>query len=128
MTSTIEYPEMRLEVIGALMSLSDPSHQRSRWGRFEEGVNYYDDLTLNVHILYDDCQVLPFPELSVPSLLYEAEVPALRAVGEALEPLLLDLGDSPDEDYIADPRWPVVVSAARSALTTMQACDESDRS
>jgi hypothetical protein len=127
MTSAIEYPEMRLEVIGALRSLSDPMHQRSSWGRVEEGVSYYDDLTLNVHILYDDCRVLPSPETAVPSLLYEAEVSALRAVDEALGPLLDELGDRADEDYIADPRWPAVVSAARMALTAMQACDEADR-
>lgn len=128
MISAIKYPEMRLEVIGALRSLSDPSHQRSSWGHVEEGVNYYDDLTLNVHILYDDCQVLPSPELAVPSLLYEAEVAALRAVGDALGPLLDELGDSADENYIADPRWRGVVSAASAALTAMQACDGAEES
>jgi hypothetical protein len=42
-------------------ALVDPQHQRLRWGRVEEGVRYYDDLDINVHILYDDCQVLPSP-------------------------------------------------------------------
>ena len=51
MNTKIRFPDMRLQVVAALRSLSDVQHQRARWGRVEEGVNYYDDLSLNVHIL-----------------------------------------------------------------------------
>jgi hypothetical protein len=120
MSLKVEFPELRNEVIAALRSLSDPEHQQSQWGRYEEGVNYYDDLTINVHILYDDCAVLPDPSPSVGSLLAEGEVPALRAVHDALGPLLHDLGDRPDCEYTSDDRWPSVVRAARAALDAMQ--------
>jgi hypothetical protein len=125
-TAPIKYPDMRLEVIAALRSLSDPEHQRTRWGRVEEGVNYFDDLTLNVHTLYDDCQVLPMPETAVSELLHGEEVPFLRAVDAALGPMIRDLGNRPDADYLSDPRWPSVVRAAGEALAAMQACDEAD--
>lgn len=124
MTSRIEYPDMRNEVISALRSLSDPAHQRTRWGKVEEGVNYYDDLNLNVHILYDDTRVLPTPDAAVPELLHEAEIPVLRAVDAALGPMIRDLGDRPDADYLSDPRWPHVVEASAAALAVMEACDE----
>jgi hypothetical protein len=124
MTSSIIYPEKRNEVIDALRSLSDPIHQKTRWGRVEEGVNYFDDLTINVHTLYDDTQVLPMPDSAVPELLHEAEIPALLAVDEALGPMIRDLGVRGDSDYLADARWPNVVRAARAALVVMQACDE----
>jgi hypothetical protein len=111
---------MRDEVISALRSLSDPVHQRSRWGRYEEGVNYYDDLSLNVHILYDDCQVLPDPSAAVGTVLMAGEVEPLLGVDRSLSPLLDELADRPDSDYLEDPRWPSVVAAARDALDAMR--------
>lgn len=122
--SAIEFPEMRHEVIAALRSLSDRTHQQLRWGRREEGVNYYDDLTLNLHILYDDCQVLPSPESAVPAVLHAREVTALRALDAALSPLIGDLGDRPDSDYQTDPRWPGIIEAARSALKVMEESEQ----
>jgi hypothetical protein len=120
MTNQIEYPEMRLEIIAALKSLSNPAHQRTRWGQVEEGTDYYDDLGLNVHILYDDCEVLPSPDLAVGSLLLPPEVPAFLALHHALDPMITEHGDRPDSHYLADPRWPDVVSAATVALRAMR--------
>lgn len=117
---------MRAEVMGALRALSDPKDQRSTWGKYQPGVHFYDDLDVNVHILYDDSQVLPNPESAVSSLLRESEVPALQAVDAALSPMIQDLGDCPDADYLSDPRWPVVVRAAEEAITVMEANDGTD--
>lgn len=124
MTRPIEFPEMRLQVIAALRSLSDPQHQRARWGQVEEGVNYYDDLTLNVHVLYDDCMVLPQPQTAVPDVLHEEEVPAFLALERTLGPMIQDLGDQADDVYTSDPRWPGVVDAAGRVLADMQRVDE----
>lgn len=124
MSKPIYYPELRNEVISALNALSDRAHQARRWGRFEKGVNYYDDLNLNVHILYDDCQVLPLPANAVPAVLHEAEVPAFEALERELAPLLDDLGDQVDAAYMSDPRWSRVVDAATAALKVMRATDE----
>lgn len=121
--SPIQLPEMRLQVISALESLSEPSRQ-VRWGQVEEGVNYYDDLTLNVHILYDDCMVLPEPGGVVPSVLLAEEVPAFLELERHLGPMISDLGDLPDADYLSDSRWPGVIQAAGAALAAMEACDE----
>lgn len=115
---------MRNQVIAALESMSDRRHQETRWGRVEEGVNYYDDLTLNVHILYDDTEVLPKPQAAVPDILFDSEVPAFQFMADALTPMLNDLGRRPDGDYMADPRWPGVIDAARSALSAMRLSDE----
>lgn len=126
MSPTVTFPDMRLQVIAALRSLGDSHHQNTRWGRVEEGVNYYDDLTLNVHTLYDDCMVLPEPSEAVPDVLHQEEVSALNDLEQALGPMLHDLGDRPDAHYLADPRWPAVVHAAKAALGVLQACDEAD--
>ena len=70
--------------------------------------------------------MVPNPELSISSLLYESEVPALRALDTVLGPLIDDLGDAPDEIYLADPRWPSVIHAAANALAAMEANETSD--
>lgn len=120
MTSRVEFPSMRAEVIEALRALSDPEYQSATWGRYEPGVDYYDDLDMNVHILYDDTQVLPDPETAVSQVIHESEVTALRAVEASLGPMIRDLGDAPDEVYTSDPRWAGVIDAARAALVVMQ--------
>jgi hypothetical protein len=90
MRQPVEFPELRDQVIASLQSLADPSHQKV------QGVSYFDDLTLNVHVLCDDCQVLPDPSRSVGAVLYEDEAQALRGLNAALGPRLDDLRDSPD--------------------------------
>jgi hypothetical protein len=124
MTGSIKFPAMRAEVIEALKALSNPEHQRTKWGRCEPGTDYYDDLDMNVHILYDDTLVLPSPEDAIGSLLHPPEVPVLQALDGFLGPLIRDLGDSPDEVYLADPRWPHVIDQAGIALAAMRSCDE----
>ncbi len=124
-TSDITYPAMRLHVIDALRSLSDRQHQRTRWGRVEDGVNYYDDLSINIHVLYDDCMVLPDPKAAVPNVLHDEEVPCFLELEQALGPMIHDLRDAPDDTYTSDSRWAAVVETAGRALTFMQQLDES---
>jgi len=119
----VQYPEMRDQLLSALQALADPRHQRTRWGVEEPGVDYYDDLMLNVHILYDDCKVLPDPSTAVGRVIVDDEVSALRALQQVLGPLLDELGSSPDGTYLSHPTWPDVIAAARTALDTMNKPD-----
>lgn len=120
MTTEIQFPDMRTQVQSAVESLSDRSLQ-SRWGTLEPGANFYDDLTLNVNLLYDDSMVLPDPSSAVPELLYPDEVAALETLGATLGQLIERLGERSDRDYLCDPCWPQVVSAAARALAIMRA-------
>lgn len=123
MIRSIKFPEMRLEVVAALESLSNRIRQE-HWGKVEDDVNHFDDLTLNVHILYDDCMVLPDPSSAVPEILHQEEVSALRDLENALGPMIRELRDLPDRAYINDSRWPTVMAAAAEALRIMRRCDE----
>jgi hypothetical protein len=114
MSETIEFPTMRSDVKDALMSLSDKEHQERVWGRYEPGVEYFDDLTLCVNILFD-CLVLPDPRRAVGAVLLPTEVAVFDQLGAALIPLVDELKMAPDEAYLADPRWDAVVDAAREA-------------
>lgn len=116
--SEVEFPAMRAEVLVALRSMASPEEQK-RWIDPPPNPTRIENLDINVHILYDDCEVVPEPADSVGSILYEDEVPALRDFHAAFGPLLHELRNSPDEVYLADPRWPEVIRAARRALDVM---------
>src|SRR5215217_473947 len=119
--NAVEFTAMRREVLRALAALSDGDYQMLAWVSGQHrGIGAHDDLTQNVHILYDDCQVLPMPESRLgPILLPGDEVDRLRALDRILGRLIDDLGDAPDTAYLADPRWAEVISAAGRALASM---------
>lgn len=114
--SELKFPSMRDEVIDAVRALSDRAYQKREWGRSRDAGGRYDDLDMNVHILYDDTRVLPDPSAQVDTVLFAEDVPPLRALEGVLGPLIDELGDVPDREYLADPRWnSVLVLAARAA-------------
>lgn len=117
----IEFPSMRRDVEDALWALSDEAVQR-RWGIYEPERNMFDDLTLNLNILYD-CHVFPDPNVAV-GVIAPDEIEPIRELFVIFDPLLEELGDRPDADYLADPRWSAVMKAAQVALATMRRFDE----
>jgi hypothetical protein len=125
--SAVIFPEMRAEVVSAIEALSDPAYQRRAWLRGEfPHEKYFDDFKLNVHILFDDTQVLSDPRSRVGTVIFESEIRSLRALGAVLGPLLDDLGESPDASYLADAQWSTVVAAAdqvRAAMAENKADD-----
>lgn len=99
------FPEMRLNVV-----LCGAEAQRDWVG--------HRGFDLAIHILYDDCSVLPDPSQMVPEILRPQEVPSLRALDAVLQPMLDDYGD---EVYVHDARWPSVIDAALKALEALEA-------
>jgi hypothetical protein len=115
----VKYPEMRREVVNALAALADPEYQQRVWiERNYPRDNFFDDLSLNINILYD--MVLPDPVPRIGAvLLDENEVDQLIRLEKVLGPLIAELRDAPDSRYLSDPRWKQVVDAASSALSCM---------
>lgn len=109
----------------ALAALADREHQQRVWiAREYPREGFYDDLTLNVNTLYD--MVLPDPQARLGVLLRnESEIALLTDVEQLLGPLIDDLGDASDQQYLSDPRWNEVVAAAASALSAMKVNDVS---
>ena len=122
MNRRAQFPEMRANVVDAVSALADRGRQAERWGLHEP-----NDLSLHVHVLYDDCQVLPDPSASVGTLIYAEEVVPLLALYQELDPMLEDLGDAPDSVYTGDERWNKVVLAATTAFEVMRRCDHANR-
>ena len=119
--SDVEFSAMRREVLRALAALSDRDYQRRVWELKQyPGTGFYDDLTQNINVLYDDCQVLPEPESRLWSVLLPGdELARLAAVDRVLGRMIDELGEAPDEMYLADPRWATVMTAAGRALASM---------
>ncbi|GGI76806.1 hypothetical protein GCM10011581_12400 [Saccharopolyspora subtropica] len=121
----IRFPDMRAEVVLAVKSLADPDYQQRVWIRHEyphEG--FYDDFTQNVHILFDDTCVLPEPHQRVGSVLFPNEVDVMKALGDVLDPLIDELGDASDAQYLAHPQWTEVVHRASNAYQVLHANDQ----
>ncbi|MET8729522.1 hypothetical protein ABZV81_20420 [Streptomyces parvus] len=118
----VKLPEMRAEAIGAVQALASPEYQQRVWiDRTYPHPDYYDDLTLNVHILYDDTAVLASPEAALGyTLTSEQEVRAMKELAHALDAALEGVGaDAPDAEFLQSPLWPQVVAAAQAALTAL---------
>ncbi len=60
--------------------------------------------------------MLPEPDQSFGISLRSSEYTSLRGLSDVLGPLIDELGDVRDDEYIAHERWPQVVEAARVAL------------
>lgn len=113
--TSVRFPQARADIISALRALADRDYQEREWGVYRKEENRYDDLSLNVNLLYD-CRALPDPISRVGEALFPSDVEPLLHLGKVLEPLIDELGDRPDRDYMADPRWPLVIKAAADAL------------
>lgn len=119
--TTVRFPAMRRYVMDALAALSDEEYQQRVWieHRYPDE-RFFDDLRLNVHLLYDDCEVLPDPRPMLGAVVVDDdEMPRLVALDAALGPLLDELGEAPDEAFVSHPNWPAVRAAAARALSAM---------
>ncbi|MFJ8229642.1 hypothetical protein ACIQ9E_06720 [Streptomyces sp. NPDC094448] len=121
----VEFPAVRVQVAAVLKSLADSRHQQHVWADRAQGPgDAVDDLTMVVNVL-DDARVLENPEQTVGEVLRdEHEAAALRELAELLDVLIDMLGDAPDADYMASPRWPAIVRAARTARERMRHTDD----
>lgn len=110
---------MRRSLIEALQALSDLEYQRRVWvERNYPQPGFYDDLTHNVKVLYDDTLVAEDPRAQIGvTLESEAEAAAIEGLTAVLDPLL---DSSPteleDAQVISRPEWSAVVRAAQAAV------------
>lgn len=122
----VKFPEMRKSVIGAVKSLADRDYQRRVWveGRYPNE-QYYDDFSMNVHILFDDTVVLEDPEKYLGAILAShAEVGVMEVLADALERLLdIEGRERSDLEYMESPHWDAVVTAAETAYRELTSDD-----
>ncbi|MEV3925497.1 SCO4402 family protein [Actinomadura coerulea] len=119
----VQFPDMRRAVIEALQALSDPEYQRRVWvERTYPRPGFYDDLTHNVNVLYDDTSVAEDPRAQIGvTLENEAEAAAIESLTAVLDPLLDSLPTKlEDAQVISRPEWSAVVSAAQAAVGIIQ--------
>ncbi|MFF6998540.1 hypothetical protein ACFY93_26750 [Streptomyces sp. NPDC008313] len=115
---TVTLPEMRKSVLSAVRALSDKAYQERVWLDHDypqEG--YYDDFSMNIHILFDDTLVLDDPAASLGTVLKcQEEVEVMASLAAALENLFdREGGQREDLDYVRSPLWDAVVRCASRA-------------
>jgi hypothetical protein len=111
----ITAPYMRLNLVGAVLSLANPPWQREVWGRPDvPKPGHYEDLDMVVHCLFDDfCDADdPVPYLGV-TLRNEDELRLMQELGAQFNLLFKELGGHAQVDaYLDSPRWSRVVAVA----------------
>ncbi|GAA2127194.1 hypothetical protein GCM10009727_16800 [Actinomadura napierensis] len=119
----VRFPDMRREVIDALQALSDPDYQRRVWvDRVYPQPGYYDDLTHNINLLYDDTSVAedPYGQVGV-TLESDEEAAVMERLVAVLDPLLDGFpAELDDAEVISRPEWAEVVKAAQDAVRIIQ--------
>lgn len=118
----VQFPEMREDAIEALRALADVDYQRRVWVHREyPHPGFYDDLTYNINVLYDDVAVMDDPHGKVGVVLEDNdEAKAIESLGRHLDSVLGQAGpDATDAEVISRPDWSGVVKAAAVALHAM---------
>ncbi|WP_409463204.1 SCO4402 family protein [Amycolatopsis sp. GA6-003] len=121
----VRFPGIRTQIVSVIVSLSDRAYQERVWIRHElPHPDYYDEFDLAVHALFDDSPILPSPAPGcVGELIYADEEVPLAQLGEILGPLIDELGDVPDAEYLNSAQWPEVVRRAKAVREIMERND-----
>ncbi|MFD0856457.1 hypothetical protein ACFQ07_29735 [Actinomadura adrarensis] len=119
----VQYPEMRAQILETLRALADPEHQRQVWVEHRPPrPGYYDDLDLNISVLFDDTIIAEDPCAHIGKTLHnENEAQAVQALVDVLDPFIESLPRGTDDaTAISMPAWRDVVEAARRAVTVLE--------
>ena len=121
---TVQFPQMREEVLEALEVLADADLQNQHWQnpRYPLPCRDFDWV---VRALYDT-PALPSPSLVVGTFLYADEEAPLLALDVVLDPMIAELQDVPDAEYMAHRDWPEVVRLAGVAAAVLRERDAAE--
>lgn len=122
----VQFEQMRSSVLDCLETLADPAYQRRMWvDERHQHPNLIEDLDQNIHVLYDDTDVLEAPERTIGFVLRnQREADAMRALGKVLSPLYDSLpAGTEDATVISMPEWQGVVAAAQAAVRVFRQSD-----
>jgi hypothetical protein len=118
-TAPVRFPGYRHEMLWYLHDLASPSVQRDKWilGKPKPSDREMYGLSFVIHFFFDDTELGTHPEKTLGYILLDdLEVSAIRRVVTAFDRVSKEMGDGkPDSEYLASPRWPKVIEAARSA-------------
>lgn len=116
--TSLQYPNMRVELIEYLKELADPDYQERFWIRGEVREGLMDGLDFPIDFLFDDTRFADDPERTVGVMVYdEREMTAVVKVVNAIDAVFDDIGlEATDEIYVRSRLWPGVIAAASEAL------------
>jgi len=119
--NTIEFPNMRMNVLYYLRALSDASYQTNRWISHEK----YGSFDEVIHCLFDDSGFEGDPRGTIGAVLFEErEADLIRNTIDLIVELFDKYGkDLSDAEYIDKPEWPGIMASAETAYKAMMEND-----
>lgn len=113
----IKYPDMRMNLIAYIESLSDLEYQRQYWGKADpKNPDFYDDFDESIHFLYDSTDIATDPKSWLGLVLRnDKEVTLVSALTESIEKLFQEHGlDLADEKYMETKEWTLILNNAKA--------------
>lgn len=120
----LKYPNMREELIGYVIGLSDTEYQYAAWVKHSRPDVGYDELDYAIHFLYDDTDLANDPNSMIGIILTDKEESAAIANLITALDLVFDKHGTTlkDEEYLSKDEWKNVVIAAEKAKQILLNC------
>ena len=123
---SIKYPQLRVNLVSFLQSLSDIEYQKEVWveGRQREKIQH-DEFDYSVHFFFDDTTLAVDANDNVGYILYdEHEAFLIGRLTQSIDNVLNKYGTNlSDEEYISVPEWSSVIDCAKAALKAVMQND-----
>lgn len=113
-------PARRTELIAILRELADPALQKRLWVERADFPNV-SGIDQVFHFFFDDTDLARDPLSEVGTFLKnENEAECIKLLCNALDAMLVRLGDVSSEAFLNDPSWSSVVGLAKSTLECLE--------
>lgn len=117
----VQNPSKRVELISLLRELSDTDYQIKFWINHEDFPNS-SGIDEVIHFIFDDTDIGDEAESEIGAIFAnKEEARSVKAVANALEVILDELGDVNSSEFLKHPQWPKLMSHARAALRLLEA-------
>lgn len=115
--SEIKFPDIRVNLIAYVNSLSDMQYQKQFWGKKDpENPEFYDDFDESIHFLYDSTDIASDPESWIGlALKNTTEANLISNLDKSLNELFEKHGtDLKDEEYMQMKEWEFITGNAET--------------
>lgn len=127
-TTSLQYPGMRFRLISCLEDLSNKQKQTKDWVKISVPHFFWDNLSEDVAIIFDEFSLDSNPEKALGSILRDnKEIETINPVVNSLNRVLNKIGiEQPDSAYLNSPLWDDVVEAAKHAYAVLMKDEDLD--
>jgi hypothetical protein len=131
MTSHVELPGRRYELIGSFEDLADFEMQKNKWCNNKYQHSFSDNMSLSAGVILDEAD-LDKEEYAIGKIGYwfrdRKEAMVSHEAAKTLKKATGSIGyDKPNEEYLTSPLWQEVVKAAKDAYDVLMIDEDLDK-